>query len=252
MKSPLDIQKTIERYSLEDEMLSRLEAFDKFIWQDFQLETIEQLLAYEQEYIDYSKEFDYHYDNLIGGFSFVDMEDGNLDFLIKGCYQCVFENLKKEDDVFIKAGLSDLESLVINSFLADISGLYRLDLYREVPPFVKSVCDVLNTALAKIPSYSEIVVRACSDCDKCNFMIGDIFEPGFCLTTSADLDWINASNNRYNITPLSLNTTKAKAIFKIYDNSEKQVTFLQDSRFEIIDIKDFGDNKKEIFMKEIE
>ena len=110
----------------------------------------------------------------------------------------------------------------------------------------------MNNALAKLPSYSEIVVRACNDYDKADFEVGDVFTPGFCMTCSADITWEDKSENRYIIKPLDEEHTKARNLFDIYDISEKQVTFLQDAKFSITAISDWGEGKKQIKMKEIQ
>ena len=94
------------------------------------------------------------------------------------------------------------------------------------------------------------VVRVCNDYDKIDFEIGDIFIPGYCLTSSAYLNWKVPLKNRYCIIPLNNGGTNARAIYKIYDNSEQQVTFLQNAHFRVIDIRGWGDGNMEILMEE--
>ena len=253
MKSPLNIAQTIKLYGLDEDLKKKLIAFDGFIWKDYEVKSVSQLLSYEKKYQDYSSALSYCYDSEAGEFGAVFMCDGTLDLLCKGAFRRL--SLCGKDDVakgFQEAGLTELETIVIRSFLADISGLYRLDAYHfGVPPFVQSVCKVLDKALAKLPLYNEgVLVRACKEEDKADFKIGDVFVPGFCLTTSTDLDWEDTSANRYRITPTKDESTKARAIFTVHDNSEKQVTFLQNAQFRVVNVSDWGDNKKEIVMDE--
>ena len=72
--------------------------------------------------------------------------------------------------------------------------------------------------------------------DRTDFKIGDVYAPGFCLTTSADLNWKDTSVSRYRIVPRKGDKTLARAIYKVHDNTEKQVTFLQDAHFRTLNI----------------
>lgn len=54
------------------------------------------------------------------------------------------------------------------------------------------------------------------------------------------------------ISPCDNGKTKARAIYKVEDTSEKQVTFLQDAMFRIVGVNDWGSDKKEFVMEEIE
>lgn len=255
MQSPLNIDQTVERYNLDEDMKESLIAFDNFIWQDCRIESVEQLVDYEKEYQRYDKVLDFCYDNEIGEFGSVEMEDGPLRLLHKGRFQ-QFSKGVKEDPVgkaFMVAGLTELEALLIMVFRADLSGLFRLDAYHYgVPPVAQSLCEILNGALEKLPPASEPLIRKCKEYDKVAFQVGDVFEPGFCLTTSADPTWgDDTSVSLYRITPLDVAHTKARAMYLVNNNTEFQVTFLQDARFRITSINDREEGRKEIVMEEI-
>lgn len=252
MKSPLNISETVKRYGLDEQLTLKLIAFDTFIWQDIKVNTVENLIAFEKNYKEYDNEFSLCYDTQMNEYSSVFMCDGEMTLLSKGTFQRISECRDELHTKLVNAGLTDLESVYVRAFLADISGLYRKDSYHfGVPPFIQSVCEGLNNALVKLPSYSEIVVRACNDYDKADFEVGDVFTPSFCLTCSADITWEDKSENRYIIKPLDVEHTKARNLFDIYDISEKQVTFLQDAKFSITAICDWGEGKKQIEMKEM-
>ncbi len=253
MKSPLNIAETVKQYNLDDELKRTLIALDRFIWQDCEIKTVHQLLTAERNYQEKRDPLSYCYDNEVGEFGPVFMNDGTMDYLCKGSFQriskCLHDAVGK---CYLNSGLTELETVVVRSFLAEISGLYRIDAYHGgIPPFVQSVCKILNKGLSKLPVYYEgYVVRACNEYDKTDFNVGDVFAPGYCLTTSADLEWKDTSENRYFIMPSNDEKTTARAIFKVHDNTEKQVTFLQEAHFRVIDIKEWGEGKKEIVMEE--
>ena len=256
MLSPLDIDETVERYNLDEDMKDSLIAFDSFIWQDCRIESVEELVAFEKEYQRYDKSFGFCYDNEIGELGCVEMQDGPLCLLHKGRFQQFSEGIK-EDPVgkaFMAAGLSELETLMIMVFRADLSELFRLDAYYYgVPPVAQSLCVILNSALEKLPSSSEPLIRKCNEYDKVDFQVGEDFEPGFCLTTSADPIWSDdASASLYRITPLDVEHTKARAMYLVNNNTEYQVTFLLDARFRVTSMKGRDNGKKEIMMEEIE
>ena len=256
MNSPLNISETVKRYGLDEDLTlkQQLIDFDKFIWQDCQIDTIDKLKEFEKGYYEHGKDFNSCFDTVVNEFSPVFMCDGEMTLLDKGAFQRTSDHRGDEYAKFVETGLSELETIVVQAFLAEISGLYRKDAYRcGIPPFVLSVCETLNNALSKLPAYAEtVVVRACNDYDRVDFKVGDVFTPGFCLTCSADyLTWKDKSKNRYKILPLDAAHTKARKLFGIHNTTEKQVTFLQDASFVITGISDWGDGKKQIEMKEI-
>ncbi len=254
MNSPLNISETAKRYGLDDDVKRKqqLIAFDRFIWQDCQIQNIDELISFEKKYQEYQRNFDFCYDTEVNEFSPVFMCDGLMCYLCNGAFLRTSKSSGELHEKLVDAGLNDLESVYVRTFLAEISGLYRKDSYHfGVPPFIQSVCDGLNSALTKLSPYSEMVVRACNDYDKADFEVGDIFTPGFCLTCSADLAWENESRNRYQIKPLDAEHTKARSLFDIHNISEKQVTFLQDASFRITGIEAWGEDKKQIEMQEI-
>ncbi len=254
MKSPLNISETSKRYGLDENLTlkQQLIDFDKYIWQDCQIDSVEKVKEFEKGYQEKGKDFDICFDTKVNEFSSVSMRNGEMTLLAKGAFQRTTDHRGEKYAKFVKTGLSDLEAIVVQTFLAEISGLYRKDAYHfGVPPFVLSVCETLNSALSKLPAYSETVVRACNEYDRVDFNVGDIFTPGFCLTCSADQNWKDTSKNRYKITPLDAELTKARKLFGIHNTSEQQVTFLQDAKFRITGISDWGRGKKQIEMQEV-
>lgn len=257
MQSPLNIDEIIERYGLaeEAELKQQLVAFDDFIWQDCTIDNIEQLVSFEKDYQRFDKIFDWFYDSEIGEFGAVEMDNGPMSLLGRGRFQQYADGFyeKQSSQALMNAGLTDLEALLIQTFLADLSGLFRIDAYYHgVPPFVKSLRDTLDTALSKLSPYTVEVIRKYNEYDKSDFNIGDVFRPGYCLTASADPTWGDGTESLYHIKPLDGNHTKARAIFLVYDNSEMQVTFLQEAQFAITDIRESAEGKKEIWMKEFD
>lgn len=254
MKSPLNILETIKRYGLDEDisLKKQLIAFNMFIWQDIQINTTHDLIAFEKTYIEYDRSIGFCFDSEVNEFSPVFLCNGEMILLCKGAFQRTTKSKDELHTKLVNAGLSDLEAVYVRTFLAEISGLYRQDSYCfGVPPFIQSVCDGLNNALAKLPTYSDVVVRACNEYDKADFIVGDIFAPGFCLTCSADLTWKDKSKNRYIIKPLDTEQTKARKLFGIHNISEQQVTFLQDSSFHIKRISEWGEGMRQIEMEEI-
>lgn len=48
MQSPLDIKNTAKRYNLDKALTVQLRAFDDFIWQDCEIASVDQLVAYKR------------------------------------------------------------------------------------------------------------------------------------------------------------------------------------------------------------
>ena len=256
MQSPFNIDETAKRYNLNEDVKEALVAFDNFIWQDCSIESVEQLVAFEKAYQRFGKIFEFCYDNESGEFGCVEMQDGPLFLLYKGRFQQLSKGIR-ENSVgkdYMSAGLTDLETLMIMAFRADLSRLFRRDAYYYgVPPVAQSLCEILNGALQKLPPVSALFIRKCNEYDKADFQVGDVYEPGFCLTTSADPTWgDDTSANLYRITPLDVAHTKARAMYLVNNNTEYQVTFLQDARLRITSIDEPREGKKEISIEEIE
>ena len=256
MQSPLNIGQTVVRYNLDEDMKESLIDFDNFIWQDCKIDSIEQLVAFEKEYQRYEESFGFLYDIEVGEFGHIEMEDGPLNLLGRGRLNQFSKGIKDDSTGkdFLKAGLTELETLMIKVFRADLSELFRLDAYYcGVPPIVHSLCEILDSALDKLPPTSEPLIRKCNEYDKVDFQVGEVFEPGFCLTTSADPTWGNdTSVSLYRVTPLDVVHTKARAMYLVNNNTEYQVTFLQDAIFRITSINDRGEGKQEIVLEELE
>lgn len=88
MKSPLNISETAKRYGLDEDLAlkQQLIAFDKFIWQDCQIATVEELIASEQQYQSHDSNFEFCYDTEVGEFAPVYMCNGEMDLLCKGAF----------------------------------------------------------------------------------------------------------------------------------------------------------------------
>jgi len=254
MNSPLNIEGTVARYCLNEEpdLIEELKAFDKFIWQDCEINSVSDLVLFENRYQELGKNLDFCFDSEVEEFSPVCMCDGEMCLLKKDAFRRTANGKGELYAKFVSAGLNDIEAVAVLTFLAEISGLYRKDAYNcGIPPFVKALCDILNSAISKLPVFTDTVVRACNDYDRADFNVGDIFTPGFCLTCSADLGCLHTSENRYKIMPLDAEHTKARNLFCLHNISEQQVTFLQDAAFRITGISDWGEGKKQIEMQEI-
>ena len=180
----------------------------------------------------------------------VHFHDGNLRYICKGDFEMMIDD--NTDNPFAEVGLSEMESIVLRSFVMRTSPLYRLDLYENpVTPIVITLCNILDSALNKLPRYmGELLTRACAENDKPDFHIGEMFIPNYALTTSADMTWVCEEGVQYIMTPLKENT-RACAIFKVNDSPEKQVTILRGTPFLVKDIKCPETKKIEIYLEEV-
>ena len=117
-----------------------------------------------------------------------------------------------------------------------------------------NLCQILDNALEKMPKCKDFeLYRACVHEDRSDFAVGDIFEPQYVITTSADSTWQNHDANRFVINPLPPNLTKARSIYHIYNKAnEYQVTFLSNAKFVVSLISNWGNGKQIIYMDEIE
>ena len=237
-------------------MKKTLIAFDNFIWSECKIESVGQLVAFEKKYQYYDEGFKVCYDNEVGEITCIEMQDGPLSLLLKGRFRQFSEGLQENSfgKAFMAAGLTELEALMIMVFLADISNLFRLDAYNNgVPPIAQSLCEILNGALKKLPPTSIPLTRKCNEYDRVAFRIGDIFKPGFCLTTSSDSTWgDDTAANLYRISTLDVTRTRARALYLVKNNTEYQVSFLQEAQFRVTSIKDRGEGALEISMEELE
>ena len=89
MKSPLNIEETAARYCLNEapELKEELTTFDQFIWQDCNIKTVEDLVAFEKQYQKLGKNLDFCFDSEVEEFSPVYMCDGEMCLLWKGAFQ---------------------------------------------------------------------------------------------------------------------------------------------------------------------
>lgn len=224
---------------------------EDFIWQPFEKYSVDEILMFEKQYHELIDKTPLDFTE--NGFEPHDFGEGGLVWLSRAR----FDLLTKADDEikarFLSCGCSEREILVIRSFLDFASGMYRTDSYHRIPPFVAALCCILDSGLRKLPSYEgDYLTRACNDNDRIDFCKGDIFRPGFALTTSADHSWRDKKANRYFITPLESSSTKARSIYKVYNKADEyQVTFTSDAAFIVEDEIEWNDNYKEIYLREI-
>lgn len=71
MKSPLNISETAKRYGLDEDMLlkQQLIAFDNYIWQDCEIDSVEKLKEFEKGYQEKGKSLGFCYDTEVNEFS---------------------------------------------------------------------------------------------------------------------------------------------------------------------------------------
>ena len=126
MNSPLNIEETVRRYCLDDELKAQLIAFDKFVWQECVIDSIDQLVAFEKQYQAFDSIFDFLYDTEYGEYTSVDMYNGTMCYLGYGCYQLLAGDTIQDQTAhdFMQAGLTELETVVLKSFRANISGSF--------------------------------------------------------------------------------------------------------------------------------
>lgn len=225
---------------------------DSFIWQPWPIESIDDILGFEERYRYLVKNTPEEWSPETGFISH-DFGDGNLDFMSAGHFRMMAEDASSSNDVFIKAGCTECESLVLHSFLSFESGLYRIDSYNnQIPPIVAELCHLLDKALDKLPHNNDSpLYRVCVFEDREDFKLGEIFEPRYSLTTSADSSWRDYTVNRYVITPLCAEQTLARAIYRVENKAKEfQVSFLSNVKFLVKGIEDWGHNKKAYLMEE--
>lgn len=218
----------------------------KFIFEPYDIEKPSDLMAFIERY----RQLDAKY-NPSWMERQVSFHDGNLHYISSsGDFDRLIKKLPHTP--FSGIGLSDLESIVLSSFVMRTSGLYRLDSYKnDIPPIVLALCDILDSALNKLPMFTgESLTRTCVKEDRFDFHIGEIFIPNYALTTSADMTWECNDGVQYIITPFK-EKTRARALYHKNDNREKQVTFLRLTPFVVKDIIFPNTNKVVINFEEI-
>jgi hypothetical protein len=94
------------------------------------------------------------------------------------------------------------------------------------------------------------LVRQLNNHDRAGLSKGQVYEPNYSITTSANKSWNDGTENQYVISSLPSNITKAHSI-AFASAYEQQVTFLLDARF-IVENIIHNDSKGCIFvMREI-
>ena len=196
---------------------------DSFIWEPWPIVDVEDILRFEDMYRKLVECTPEEWDSE-DGFIPHDFGDGSLCLMSKGNFKKTYEGVvARPKDVFIHWGCSPVESLVLHSFIGSESCLYRKDSYYcHIPPIVNELCRILDCALDKLPhNENNVLFRACVYEDRNDFSIGDIFAPGYSLTTSADESWQDKSVNRYIIKPLCPLSTQARAIYTVKNNANE-------------------------------
>ena len=213
--------------------------------------TIQELKEFENKYIEEHKNDPInYYDQTYGEFMPYEVGD-ELDFLKQGLIKKFSPEGGKYPDSDYMYELNDEEILILHLFLANASKLFRKDSFKKLPDLNKELCNILESALNKLPKFDKqtVLYRFCHDYDKSDFEINDIFQPIYALTTTKD-DWKQNPDTIYIITPLGHAQTNARCVYSFAKNSEAQVTFLENTKFKITKIEMIG-NSKVIYMDEI-
>lgn len=236
-----------ERKEWQEHRLKIAQEGKEFIFSQYEVKDVSDLIYFEKKY---NSEFSL-LDNDSCGDDWLDFNEGNLSFL---CHRPFFENkenYKAFQKKYNKYGLTDLESIVILSYLQQCSAMYRMDGYvLGIPPFAVKLNNILQNALAKFPSSKEkVLIRQLNNYDKKDFKVGETYQPSYSLTTSANPEWNDGSWNQYIITTLSEDTTTARIIPGSSDY-EKQVTFLVGAKFLITNIENDAKKGHRIYMEE--
>lgn len=153
-----------------------------------------------------------------------------------------------------RAGLLDVEIVILYCFMGNLSRYFRDDYYvgcDYIPEEALALQEILDSILRKAPkTESHILYRFLKPEDQRDFKIGDSFTPSYSLTTTNE-DWAQ-DVDAYIITPLANNETNARDIFKFYNHgNENQVNFLKGTSFIITDIEINLTGLKKIYMEEI-
>lgn len=227
---------------------------DSFIWGPWQIDSVDDILRFEERYIKLEKSAPCEL-SLDAGMMPHDFGDGSLCLMGRGYFKMMSKgSVLRPEDAFIVAGCTQCESLILHSFIGFDSCLFRKDSYHShIPPFANNLCKILDNALEKMPrSECDKLYRACVYEDRDDFEIGELFEPGYSVTTSADSSWRDKSVNRYVIKPLPPEQTKARSIYLVLNKADEyQVSFLSTTRFEITAIESWGENKRVFYMNEV-
>lgn len=226
---------------------------DSFIWEPWPVESVNDIIRFEDMYRTLVNNTPERWSPKTGLIPY-DFGDGNLCCMSAGNFRRMAEDVVSNDDIFIKAGCTQCESLVLHSFLGFESGLYRIDSYNNrIPPIVAELCLLLNKALDKLPHNNNLLLyRACVFEDRTDFEVGEIFIPQYSLTTSADSSWRDYTVSRYVIEPLHEKKTFSRAIYLVSNKGkEYQVSFLSNAKFLVKKIEDWGYGKLSFLLKEI-
>ena len=235
-----------EELEWREELNKVIEKGKEFVFSQFEVRSLDDLLAFEKTYNSLSSELGVPF-----GDEWYDFNEGELSLL---CKQPFHNNVGRKDafyDLLAGYGLDEVEIVIIRSYLQQVSGMYRLDAYYYgIPPFVSELNRILQSALSKLPKVANrILVRQCRY-NRLDFEVGEVFEPCYSLTTSANEEWNDGYGDQYVIRTLPEEKTKAHSLIFANDH-ERQVTFLVGARFSIDDVIEKKDGKT-IYMSEIE
>lgn len=227
---------------------------DSFIWAPWPIESVEDIIRFEEKYQELAKSAPDEWSpdaRLVSH----DFGDGSLCLMGRGHFKMMAEgSALKQEDAFIVAGCNQCESLVLHSFIGFESCLFRKDSYHShIPPFAINLWKILDQALEKMPRCEcEELYRACVYEDRDNFEIGELFEPGYSVTTSANSSWRDKSVNRYVIKPLAPEQTKARSIYPVFNKADEyQVSFLSTAQLIITAVDSWGEDKRVFYMREV-
>ena len=209
---------------------------------------VEEILKMEEEYCkNHNDEF------VLDNFDAVGQSNAHddLSFLSKGYIARQYEASSKqlEWEELRNKGLTDFEILMLLCFVGFLSYAFRWDSYEDKPTPIKEMCKGLDSVLDKAPMFEgDVLYRFCTNVDRIDFEVGDIYRPPHYVTTTTD-DW-EQDTDRYIITPIAKNSN-ARRIFKLLNHgNENQVTFRRGTQFKVQKIEKNGHHKI-IYMAEL-
>lgn len=186
-----------------------------------------------------------------------------LDFLRRQPFSYYYEALQRHHLISTsekaRMGITDTEELMLFLMIGEYSGYFRADNGVECLPQVRQeMIRQWDSFLSKIPICEVTkVYRYCRSQDKIDFSIGDQWLCQFSITARTE-EWpLHKDENVYEIYLLPADSTRAKAVWEIYnhgdqcDNPEYQVNFLSNTKFQVNDIVLMENGGKKILMQEI-
>lgn len=219
------------------------------------MKNVQYFIEKEKEYKEKHKGFEVYWDNEARGFVPVRYAD---DFLRNGLITRYAQD-KHTSELELameKFNLCESEILILMCYFGNMSQYFRDDVYAQfddIPEVAKEMQKILECIIANAPIHKEQTVYRFLNChDQNNMEVGDTIEIKHNLTTTID-DW-EKDTDSYSITPLPMDKTKARDLYKIYNYcGENQVNFLRGSKFFVVSISlNPQTGRKRFYLKETE